>query len=170
MRQDHIEKTLVLIKPDGLKRGLIGKIISRLEDAGLKIVGMKMKHADEEFAKKHYTEDITIRRGEKVRQLLVNYISASPVVAMAIEGCGAIEIVRKIVGETEPRKALPGTIRGDFQHVSYDYANDPDIDIVVKNLIHASADKKDAEVELALWFDQSELFDYRTVHEMEILE
>ncbi len=170
MRQDHIEKTLVLIKPDGLKRGLIGKIISRFEDAGLKIVGMKMKHADEEFARKHYTEDITLRRGEKVRSLLVDYISASPVVAMAIEGVGAVEIVRKIVGETEPRKALPGTIRGDFQHISYDYANDPDIDIVVKNLIHASADKKDAENELKLWFSDSELYDYRTVHELEILE
>jgi len=170
MRNDHFEKTLVLIKPDGLKRGLIGKIVSRFEDAGLKIVGMKMKHADEEFAKKHYTEDITIRRGQKVRDLLIAYLSVSPVVAMVIEGVGAVDIVRKIVGETEPKKALPGTIRGDFQHVSYDFSNDPDVDIVVKNLIHASANKEDASQEVSLWFEDNEMYKYKTVHEQEMFE
>jgi nucleoside-diphosphate kinase len=170
MRSEHIETTLVLIKPDGLKRGLIGRIVSRFEDAGLKIVGLKMEHPSEEFAKKHYTEDISRRRGEKVRQMLVDFLSSSPVVVMAVEGVSAIEIVRKIVGSTEPREALPGTIRGDFQHISFAYCNDPEVEIVTKNLIHASADKKDAENEVGLWFTKKELFEYRTVHESEVLE
>lgn len=170
MKSDHIEQTLVLIKPDGLKRGLIGRIMSRFEDAGLKIVGLRMSQADEEFAKKHYTEDISRRRGEKVRQMLVDFLTLSPVVAMAIEGVGAVEIVRKIVGATEPREALPGTIRGDFQHISFAYCNDPEVEIVTKNLIHASADKKDAQVEMKLWFSKDELFKYKTVHEAEIME
>lgn len=170
MRNEHIEQTLVLIKPDGLKRGLSGRIISRFEDAGLKIVGMKMKHADEEFAKKHYTEDISRRRGEKVRKMLVDFLSISPVIAMVLEGVGAVGIVRKIVGSTEPKEALPGTIRGDFQHISFAYCNDPDVEIVTKNIIHASADKKDAESEVSLWFDKNELYQYRTTHESEILE
>jgi len=170
MRKDHFQRTLVLIKPDGIKRGLIGKIVSRFEDAGLKIVGLKMKKADRDFAMKHYTEDITIRRGEKVREMLIKYISISPVVALAIEGVGAVGIVRKMVGSTEPKEAIPGTIRGDFQHVSYDFCNDPEVEIVTKNLIHASSDIKDADAEVKLWFDESELFDYKTVHEAEIFE
>jgi nucleoside-diphosphate kinase len=129
-----------------------------------------MQQASEEFAKKHYTEDISRRRGEKVRQMLVDFLSLSPVVAMAIEGVGSVEIVRKIVGTTEPREALPGTIRGDFQHISFAYCNDPEVEIVTKNLIHASADKKDAAHEIDLWFRKDELFDYRTVHESEVLE
>jgi len=170
MRKDHFERTLVLIKPDGIKRGLIGKIISRFEDAGLKIIGLKMKKADRDFAMKHYTEDISIRRGEKIREMLIKYISISPVVAIAIEGVSAIEIVRKMVGPTEPKTAAPGTIRGDFQHVSYDFCNDPEVEIVTKNLIHASSDKNDAAAEVKLWFDESELFEYKTVHESELFE
>ena len=164
----ELEKTLVLIKPDGVERGIVGQIITRFEQAGLKIVGLKLKQADEEFAKKHYTEDITIRRGEKVRDQLVNFISKSPVVAIALEGIEAIEAVRKMVGPTEPKAAPPGTIRGDFSHVSYDWANGNEI--VVKNIIHASSSKEDAEGELSLWFDESELCNYRSVHETHTFE
>ena len=116
--------------------------IARFEDAGYKIVGMKFVWADEDFAKRHYTEDLAIRRGEHVRARMVRFIREGPVVAMALEGVNSIEGVRKIVGETEPRKAAPGTIRGDFAHVSYAYPDSKEAP--VKNLIHASADAKDA--------------------------
>jgi nucleoside-diphosphate kinase len=153
-----IEKTLVLVKPDGVKRGLIGEIIQRFEKAGLKIIGLKLEWLDKEFAEKHYTEDITKRRGEKVRNMLLDYIVEGPVVAMVLEGIHAIEIVRKIVGDTQPKAAIPGTIRGDFCHVSYDYADKENI--AVKNLIHASGDAKDAKHEINLWFKEKELHDY----------
>lgn len=154
-----IEQTLVLIKPDGVQRGLIGEIIKRFEQRGLKIVALKLTHIDQDFAKKHYTEDIAKRRGEKVRKFLLNYITEGPVVAMIIEGVNAIENVRKIVGPTESKSALPGTIRGDFSHVSYEYADKKQIP--VKNLIHASADAKDAAVEKSLWFSLEELHEYK---------
>ena len=158
-----IEKTLVLIKPDGVKRGLIGELIQRFEQRGLKVVGMKMVWAEEELAKKHYTEDISRRRGEHVRKYLVDFLKEGPVVAMVLEGISAIEIVRKIVGDTEPRKALPGTIRGDYAHVSYDFADSKKM--VVRNIVHASSDKKDAEYEINLWFKPEEIYDYKTAHE-----
>ncbi len=162
-----IERTLVLIKPDGVQRALVGRIIARFEDAGYKIVGMKFVWADEDFAKRHYTEDLAIRRGEHVRARMVRFIREGPVVAMALEGVNSIEGVRKIVGETEPRKAAPGTIRGDFAHVSYAYADSKEAP--VKNLIHASADAKDAAAEVPLWFSDKELHTYRTVHDVHIL-
>jgi nucleoside-diphosphate kinase len=112
------ERTLVLIKPEGAVRHLIGKIISRFEDAGLKIIGMKMVWADDETAGKHYSEDIEIRHGKKVRDVLLNHIKEGPVVAMVLEGVDAIAVTRKIVGSTYPNEALPGTIRGDFGNVS----------------------------------------------------
>jgi nucleoside-diphosphate kinase len=162
-----LERTLVLIKPDGVQRALIGRITSRFEDAGLKIVGAKMMWADEEFARKHYTEDIEKRRGKHVRDYLADFIKSGPVMAYVLEGVNAIENVRKIVGDTEPRAALPGTIRGDFAHVSYAHcdANKQ----VVKNLIHASSDKKDAEYEVKLWFKPEELHSYKTVHDVHVL-
>lgn len=163
-----IQRTLVLIKPDGVQRGLMGRILSRFEDAGFKVIGMKMVYADREFAKKHYTEDITVRRGEKVRNQLLDFLEIGPVLALCLEGVNAIENVRKMVGATEPKSALPGTIRGDFAHVSYQYADAKDK--VVKNLIHASSDEKDAEHEVKLWFNDKELHKYKTVHEIHILE
>ena len=159
-----IERTLVLVKPEGVKRHLVGKIISRFEDAGLKIIGMKQVWADEEFAKKHYTEDIAQRRGEAVRKALLKYICEGPVVAFVLEGVNAIENVRKIVGGTEPRTSPPGTIRGDFAHVSYAYADEKNLP--VKNLIHASGDAKDAKHEVALWFSDKELHTYETVWDL----
>jgi len=162
-----IEKTFVMIKPDGVQRQLVGKVISRFEKAGLKIIGMKMAWVDEEFALKHYTEDISKRRGERVRRYLVEFLQEGPVVAMVLEGVGAIETVRKLVGATEPRAANPGTIRGDFAHVSYSYADKKEM--VVRNIIHASSDKKDAANEIKLWFTPKELHSYKTVNEAHIV-
>ena len=118
-----IERTLVLVKPDGVERGLIGEILQRFEKRGLKIVALKMVKVDKDFAEQHYTEDITKRRGQHVRDALLNYVIEGPVVAMVIEGVHAVENVRKIVGDTEPKVALPGTIRGDFAHGSNSYAD-----------------------------------------------
>ena len=163
-----IERTLVLVKPDGVQRQIIGEILTRFEKAGLKIVGLKLVWADEEFARKHYTEDIEIRRGKAVRDYNVNFIKSGPVVALALEGVNAIENVRKMVGSTEPKSAQPGTIRGDYSHVSYAYCDSKKQ--VVKNLIHASSDAKDAAHELALWFSKEELHTYKTVHDVHILD
>ncbi len=157
------EKTLVLIKPEAVQRHLIGKIISRFEDAGLKIVGMKMVWIDEEFAKKHYTEDITKRRGEFVRNKLLKYLVEGPVVAIVLDGVDAIENVRRITGSTEPKTAQPGTIRGDFAHVSYKYADDNNM--AVKNIIHSSSNNEDAKNEIALWFKKEELHNYKTIQD-----
>ncbi|MBU2503888.1 MAG: nucleoside-diphosphate kinase [Nanoarchaeota archaeon] len=153
-----IEQTLVLIKPDGVQRGLIGEVIKRFEQRGLKIVGLKLTHADNDLAQKHYTEDIAKRRGEKVRNKLLEFITSGPVIAMVLEGVDAIENVRKIVGDTESKSALPGTIRGDFSHVSYSHADEKEIP--VKNIIHASSNPEDAKNELALWFSVDEIHSY----------
>ncbi|MEK6855327.1 MAG: nucleoside-diphosphate kinase [Nanoarchaeota archaeon] len=157
------ERTLVLIKPDGIVRHLTGKIITRFEDAGLKIIGMKMAWADEKFAGEHYGKDIAERHGERVRNGLIKYIQEGPVIALVLEGVDAIRVVRKIVGSTYPNDALPGTIRGDFAHVSRDYSNSNEIN--VRNLIHASSDAKDALREIKLWFDKGELHSYKTSHD-----
>ncbi len=160
---EHIERTLVLLKPDAVQRALMGRIISRFEDAGFKIVGMKMVWIDEDFGKKHYF-DVAERRGEQVLKNLLSFMTAGPVVAMCVEGVNAVENVRKIVGGTEPKSALPGTIRGDFAHHSFAHtdANGKPI----KNLIHASGNLKEAEYEVNLWFKPEELHSYKTVHEI----
>ena len=95
-----IERTLIIIKPDGVQRCLVGRVIQRFEDAGLKIVGIKMIHVDKNFAKQHYTDDIIKRRGKKVRDVLLDYVTEGPVLAMCLEGIGAVELVRKISGTT----------------------------------------------------------------------
>ncbi len=160
---ETIEKTLVLLKPDAVKRGLMGEILSRFEKAGMKISAMRLCWVDVEKAKLHYTEDITVRRGEKVRNFLLDFITSGPVLAFVVEGVDAIENVRMMVGSTEPKSALPGTIRGDYAHVSYRHADSKDK--VVENLIHASSDKSDAEREIYVWFNQDEIFSYKTVYE-----
>ena len=158
------ERTLVLIKPDGVVRNLIGKIISRFEDAGLKIVGMKMNWIDEDFAGKHYRDDIEKKHGKRVRDGLIQYIKEGPIVAMVLEGVDAINVTRKIVGSTYPNESAPGTIRGDFAHISKAFANAKEIN--VRNLIHASANKEDADIEVPLWFNEEELHSYKTVHDI----
>jgi len=154
-----IEQTLILVKPDGVKRGLIGEVIKRFEQRGLKIVGLKLVWSNMDKAKEHYTDDITKRRGERVRNSLLEFITEGPVVAMIVEGVNAIENVRKVVGPTESKSALPGTIRGDFGHVSISYADKKGA--VVKNIIHASSDENDAKREIAIWFSPGEIYDYK---------
>lgn len=163
MEKIKTEKTLVLLKPDAVKRGLMGEVITRFEKAGLKIVAMKLKWADKEKAGQHYGEDIIQRRGEKVRNLLMDFITSGPVLAIVVEGIDAVENVRMMCGETEPKSAIPGTIRGDYSHVSYRHADEQQK--AVQNIIHASAKPEEAEHEIYLWFNIDEIYDYQTVYE-----
>lgn len=156
------EKTLVLIKPDGVQRSLSGRIISRFEDAGLKIIGMKMTWVDAEFSKKHYKAHID----KPFYPGLEAMITEGPVIAMVIEGLHVIELVRKIVGPTEPKTAQPGTIRGDFSHHSYEYTDSKGI--AIKNLIHASGTKDESAAEIELWFNDKEIHEYQTVNEKHV--
>ena len=155
---ETIQRTLVLLKPDAVERGLLGEIISRFERVGLKIVGMKMVWPDEETALKHYTEDLAIRRGEHVRKLMVDMLVSGPVVAIALEGIESVELVRKMVGGTEPKSAAPGTIRGDYSHVSYKHADAKKTGIY--NLVHASGTAEEAIQEIQVWFDPEELHEF----------
>lgn len=163
---DELQRSLVVIKPDGVIRGLVGEIISRFERAGLKIIAMKMIWVDEDFAKEHYF-DVEERHGEKVLRSLIGYITEGPVVAMCLEGVEAIEVIRKIAGNTYPREALPGTIRGDFCHISKEYANAKNKKVA--NVIHTSANEEEAEIELRLWFSIEDMHEYKTVHDEHVI-
>jgi nucleoside-diphosphate kinase len=154
-----MERTLVLLKPDAVDRGLIGEIITRFEKVGLKIAGLKMVWPEKEHAAKHYTEDLAKRRGQAVRDLMIAMISSGPVVAMVLEGVEAVEIVRKIVGTTEPKSAAPGTIRGDYSHVSFKHADEKKIGVY--NLVHASGNLEDAKAEIPVWFTEKELHGHK---------
>jgi len=138
------ERTLVLVKPDGVQRGLTGEIISRFERKGLKIVGLKLVQVTEELAARHYEA----HREKPFYPPLVEFITSSPVVAMALEGDNAIAVVRTLMGPTDPAAAPPGTIRGDFGLA------------VTMNLVHGSDSAEAAARELALFFRPEELLDY----------
>lgn len=160
-----MERTLVVLKPDTIARGLAGEILSRFERAGLKIIGLKMVHPDEDHYHHHYEEigQLISRRGEEVYRRNADFMMSGPVIAVALEGIEAVGIVRKIVGDTEPQKALPGTIRGDYAHTNIKHVNSKESPLA--NLIHASADSAEAKAEVKHWFTPEELFDYKTVHQ-----
>jgi len=158
----NTERTLVLCKPDTVQRQLVGRVISRLEEKGLKIVGLKMLRVDEDLARQQYQEHVEMLRvdedlarqqyQEHVEKIffsdLVSFITASPVVAIAAEGNNAVEVVRRLMGATNPQDAAAGTIRGDFG------LN------LTKNMVHGSDSLGSAKRELALFFSQEELQDY----------
>ena len=162
-----IQRTLVLIKPDGVQRGLSGDIIQRFEKVGLKIVGMKMLWIDKNFARSHYV-GVAERKGEKVMDMLLDLITMGPVIAMVLEGVDAVPVVRKICGPTEPKEAQPGTIRGDYAHVSYAYSDR--VSEAVRNVVHASGEPEEAEHEVGLWFTPEEIHDYPSVHDIHVLQ
>ncbi len=187
-----IQRSLVILKPETIKRGISGEIINRLERAGLKIVGMKMVHADKEFVKKHYLttddnlkamgnktlEDCELNNidpvdsmgtgdpleiGRQIWEFSVEYLSSGPVVAIVFEGPMAISNIRSLLGHTFPSKAAPGTIRRDFALDSGITANARKRSVY--NLAHASGNEEEAENEIKLWFKEDELFKYRRTHE-----
>jgi len=186
------ERTVVLVKPDGVKRGLIGEIVSRIEQRGLKVIALKMVQADEQRAKDHYPkadewfvavgqktlEDFAKQGKDPVKELGTNdpsaigklvgkwntdFLTSGPVVAMIIEGIHAVEMMRKIVGHTLPNKADMGTIRGDYS------VDSPILAALqkrtVRNVVHASGDASEAKHEMQLWFTESEIHDYKRAEE-----
>jgi len=140
-----MERSLVLIKPDAMQRGLAGAIISRLEQRGLKLVAIKMLYLDRALARRHYA----VHTGKPFFDGLVDYISSAPIIAIIFEGESAIEVARKTMGATDPAKAEPGTIRGDFG-----------LDIE-RNTVHGSDSVETAEEEIKLFFSQDEIFNYQ---------
>jgi nucleoside-diphosphate kinase len=160
-----LERTLIILKPDAVQRGITGEILTRFERAGFKIVGAKMLQPDYDHYYQHYEGIGTLqtRKGKEIFESQLRSMQQGPVIAMVLEGVDAVETVRKMVGSTEPKSALPGTIRGDYAHVSYGQANASGRS--VSNVIHASADSKEAKDEIAHWFAENELYDYTAAHE-----
>jgi nucleoside-diphosphate kinase len=144
-----MERTLVLVKPDGVHRGLVGEVISRLERKGLKLVAAKLVMPEETLVKTHYAE----HEGKPFYEPLVDFLTSGPVMAMVVEGDGAIAVVRNVVGPTDPATAPPGTIRGDLGLQ------------VSRNVVHASDSPASADREIALWFPGGDLIDYVRVDE-----
>ncbi|MFY2152195.1 nucleoside-diphosphate kinase [Mammaliicoccus sciuri] len=149
-----MERTFLMIKPDAVQRNLIGEVVSRLERKGLKLVAAKLFQASEELAKEHYAEHVE----KPFFNDLVSFITSGPVFAMVVEGKNVVEVTRTLVGETNPTKAAPGTIRGDYG-----------IDLG-RNIIHGSDSNESAAREIGLWFDQSELNDYKLNNENWVYE
>lgn len=165
MSSEHIQRTLILFKPDAVQRGVVGEILTRFERVGLKIIGTKMIAPDKEHYYKHYEEigQVITRRGQKTFDSVLEMMNEGPVIAMVLEGVEAVELVRKLVGATEPKSSAPGTIRGDFSHMSYGYGDEQAKGI--PNLIHASGDLNDAKQEIPHWFSDDELYDYSVLNE-----
>lgn len=182
-----IERTLVLLKPDAVRRGLIGELISRFERAGLKIVAMKMVWATPQQAELFYPSseewfksagskllrayqelgvdpksklgtDDPVELGKYIKKKLIEYMTSGPIVAMVLEGNRAVEVVRKLVGPTAPHTAPPGTIRGDYSIDSPDLAAEEGR--VVFNLVHASDSREEAAREISFWFKPEEIYSY----------
>jgi len=182
------EQTLVIVKPDGVQRGLIGEVIKRYEKCGLKLVALKMLIPTRELAFAHYSTDPEwalktgtksfeaykskglplpgndpVEFAEDIRRKLLGFISSGPVVAMVWQGMGAVAVVRKITGSTEPLTSAPGTIRGDYTIDSYTAS---DIDSrAVRNIIHSSGSVDEASKEIPIWFEPKEILKYRLINE-----
>lgn len=149
-----MERTLIIVKPDGVERLLIGPIITRFEQRGLKLVGMKLLQVSEDLARKHYA----VHEGKPFFEPLIQYITSSPVVVMALDGPQAVQVARNTIGVTRPAEAAAGTIRGDFGLE------------VGRNLVHGSDSPENAAAEIALWFDETELVAYTRAVDRWILE
>jgi nucleoside-diphosphate kinase len=140
----ELQRTLLLVKPDGVQRQLVGRVLTRFEERGLKLVGLKLVHVDRAMAEEHYA----VHRERPFFRGLVDFITSGPLVAAALEGPNAIAIVRAMNGATRPHEAAPGSIRGDLAVET------------AQNLVHASDSPENAEAELALWFRPEELLSY----------
>ena len=165
MSKELVQRTLILFKPDAVQRGIVGEILTRFERVGLKIIGTKMIFPSKEHYHKHYEGigKMVTRRGEKAFDMALEFMTQGPVIAMVFEGVEAVELVRKLVGGTEPKTALPGTIRGDYSHMSFGYADEHNVGI--PNLIHASGSIEEAKQEISHWFSDFEIYDYTSPHE-----
>ena len=162
---NDVEKTLIVFKPDSVQRGIVGRILTRFEQVGLKIVATKMIAPDKQHYYRHYEEigKMITRRGKDKFDVTLEMMVQGPVIAMVLEGVEAVELVRKLVGATEPKSAAPGTIRGDFSHMSFRYADSEGKG--VPNLIHASGNDKEAVEEIGHWFSDDEIFEYKSLND-----
>ncbi len=161
-----MERTLIILKPDALQRGIVGEIVTRFERVGLKMVAAKIAQPDEAHYFHHYETigKMVSRRGQEAFDVTLAFMQSGPVLAIVLEGIEAVSLVRKMVGTTEPKSADPGTVRGDYAHVSFEYANSQGL--TIPNLIHASGDVHEAALEITHWFSDAEIYgDYQTVHE-----
>ncbi len=181
-----MEKTLIIFKPDAVQRALVGEILSRFEKVGLKVVAMKMLIPNEAMLVQHYPDALVpivgnktkkdwdsygieyTESAEEIGRMIVDqtraFMQSGPVIAAVLEGGHAAEVVRKLVGSTGPKDSAPGTIRGDYAHLSLGRAS-----LAKKgaaNLLHASGNAEEAATEIALWFKPEELYEYSTVHEL----
>jgi nucleoside-diphosphate kinase len=161
-----MERTLIILKPDAVKRAIVGEVLTRFEKAGLKIIGVKMLRPDYDQFYQHYEgiSKMISRRGQAAFDITLEFMEEGPVIACVLEGINSVALVRKMVGDTEPQKAAPGTIRGDYAHMGFEHSNKEKIG--VPNIVHASGDPTEAEEEISHWFSDSELFEYETVHEV----
>lgn len=160
-----MEQTLIILKPDTIQRGLVGEIITRFERAGLKIIAMKMVAPDELHFHKHYEgiSSLISRWGEDIYNVTLSAMTETPVIVFVLEGVEAVSHVRKMVGTTDPKDSAPGTIRGDYTHVTRAYTNPRGA--TLPNILHASGNVEEAGQEIALWFQTDEIYpDYETAH------
>ncbi len=159
------ERTLIVFKPDAVQRGIVGEILARFEKAGFKIVGAKMLKPDYDHYHHHYESigKMISRHNQKIFDITLEMMNEGPVIAFVLEGVEAVSFVKKMVGATESKSALPGTIRGDYSHMSFAHADKEEIGL--PNLLHASGDAEEAKAEIAHWFAEGELFEYETTHE-----
>ena len=156
---------MIILKPDAVQRAVVGEIVTRFERAGLKMIGIKMLSPSEEHYHHHYEtiSQLKSRRGKEAFKQNAEFMMSGPVIAVVLEGVQAISLVRKMVGDTDPGKALPGTIRGDYAHMTIDHSNAKKIGL--PNLVHASGNAEEAKEEISHWFSAAELFDYSASHE-----
>lgn len=157
-----MEQTLVILKPDAVQRGILGEIITRFERVGLKLVAAKIAKPTKDEYFYHYENigKMISRRGEVAFKAALEFMQTAPIMIIVFEGVEAVSLVRKMVGVTEPKASAPGTIRGDYAHMSFDYANPRGI--AIPNLIHASGNLKEAKQEIKHWFKKEELFNYES--------
>ncbi len=163
--KNNIQQTLVIFKPDAVQRGIVGEILARFERVGLKIIGVKMLSPTKDQYYEHYEKigKMITRRGEKTFNANVNFMMQGPVIFVVLEGIDAVELVRKMVGTTEPKSSPVGTIRGDYSHISFGYADATGKS--TPNVIHASGNPEEAEQEVHYWFSDSETYDYQALSE-----
>ena len=153
-----VERTLIILKPDTIQRSIVGEILTRFERAGLKIVAMKMVAPDEIHFHKHYEgiSNLISRWGEDIYNVTLSQMTESPVIVFVLEGIEAVSYVRKLVGTTDPQDSAPGTIRGDYTHITRAYSNP--LGSTLPNILHASGDSSEAEQEIKLWFGDDEIY------------
>ena len=165
MKHAQEERTLIIFKPDSVQRGLVGEILTRFEKAGFKIVGAKMLKPDHKHYYEHYETigKMISRHNQKIFDITLEMMNEGPVIAFVLEGIDVVTFVRKMVGATESKSALPGTIRGDYSHMSYAHADKEEVGL--PNLLHASGDPEEAKAEIKHWFSEHEIFEYETVYE-----